>query len=271
MRLAEVSLSYQENLVIDRLSLSFEKREFCALLGPNGAGKSTLLKSMIGYLQPTSGQIYFQGKALSDWNRKKLAQNISLIPQDFMLQFDHQVQELILMGRFPYLGYWQNYSATDYQVVQKIIAQLDLQHLAEKKFSQLSGGERQRVAIGRALAQEADTILLDEAFSHLDLNHQIEIMQLLAEINRQQQKQIILVSHNINLAAEYCDRVIMLKAGKLIADGSPEEVITQSNIAQLYGSKITIRPNPLTGKPNLIYPGISATSQSDKRTKSENS
>ena len=189
-----------------------------------------------------------------------MARNIALISQEFNLQFDYTVEELVLMGRFPYLGYWQNYSKSDYAIVEKIIGQLDLQHLAAKKFSQLSGGERQRVAIGRALAQEADTILLDEAFSHLDLNHQIEIMQLLAEINQQQQKQIILVSHNINLAAEYCDRVIMLKQGKLVADGKPEVVINQANIAELYGSKISIRPNPLTGKPNLIYPGVEQTS-----------
>ena len=126
--------------------------------------------------------------------------------------------------------------------------------MADKKFSQLSGGERQRVAIARALAQEAATILMDEAFSHLDVNHQIEIMQLLSKINKKQKKRILLVSHNLNLACEYCDRVIMLKKGKLIADGSPNEVVTKENIKKLFGAELLIVKHPISGKPNIIYP-----------------
>ncbi|MCK4957409.1 MAG: ABC transporter ATP-binding protein [Candidatus Cloacimonetes bacterium] len=255
MKIENISVGYRDNEVISKLSVEFGKGDFCALLGPNGAGKSTLLKAMIGFLPLSSGEIKINDRAMSSWKKKELAQEISLIPQDFQLQFDHKVRELIMMGRFPYLGYWQNYSTKDMQIVDNIIKQLDLVEFAEKNFSQLSGGERQRVTIGRALAQQSETILMDEAFSHLDINHQLEIMQLLSKINKEQNKRIILVSHNINLASEYCDRIIMLKAGKLIADGTPEAVITDENIQELYGTRLMIIKNPVSGRPNLIYPG----------------
>ena len=255
MKIENISVGYRDNEVISKLSVEFGKGDFCALLGPNGAGKSTLLKAMIGFLPLSSGEIKINDRAMSSWKKKELAQEISLIPQDFQLQFDHKVRELIMMGRFPYLGYWQNYSTKDMQIVDNIIKQLDLVEFAEKNFSQLSGGERQRVTIGRALAQQSETILMDEAFSHLDINHQLEIMQLLSKINKEQNKRIILVSHNINLASEYCDRIIMLKAGKLIADGTPEAVITDENIQELYDTRLMIIKNPVSGRPNLIYPG----------------
>jgi iron complex transport system ATP-binding protein len=254
MKINQITVGYQDLTVIENLTLEVGNAEFCAILGPNGAGKSTLLKSLIGYIPLQKGKIEIDGKDISDWNKKKLAQKISLIPQDFQLQFDHNVRELILMGRFPYLGYWESYSKKDYDIVERIIRQLDLQTMADKKFSQLSGGERQRVAIARALAQEAATILMDEAFSHLDVNHQIEIMQLLSKINKKQKKRILLVSHNLNLACEYCDRVIMLKKGKLIADGSPNEVVTKENIKKLFGAELLIVKHPISGKPNIIYP-----------------
>ena len=254
MIINDITVGYQDTKVIENLTLKVGKAEFCAIIGPNGAGKSTLLKSLIGYIPMQNGKIEIDGKNISEWNKKKLAQRISLIPQDFQLQFDHKVRDLILMGRFPYLGYWESYSKKDYEIIEKIIDQLDLQDMAGKKFSQLSGGERQRVAIARALAQEASTILMDEAFSHLDLNHQIEIMQLLSKINKEQKKRIILVSHNLNLACEYCDRVIMLKKGKLIADGNPNEVVTKENIKKLFGADLLIVKHPISGKPNIIYP-----------------
>ena len=254
MIINDITVGYQDTKVIENLTLKVGEAEFCAIIGPNGAGKSTLLKSLIGYIPLQNGKIEIDGKNISEWNKKKLAQRISLIPQDFQLQFDHNVRDLILMGRFPYLGYWESYSKKDYEIIEKIIDQLDLQDMAGKKFSQLSGGERQRVAIARALAQEASTILMDEAFSHLDLNHQIEIMQLLSKINKEQKKRIILVSHNLNLACEYCDRVIMLKKGKLIADGNPNEVVTKENIKKLFGADLLIVKHPISGKPNIIYP-----------------
>ncbi len=250
-----ITLAYQEKKVIENLSIDFLEGEFCALLGPNGAGKSTLLKAMIGFIEPLTGEIKIKGTSIKKWNRQELAKQIAIIPQDFQLQFDYTVQELVMMGRFPYLGYWQNYSKNDRIVVDDILKQLDLLRLKKEQYSQLSGGERRRVSIARALAQETEILLMDEAFANLDINHQLEIMQLLSKINSEQNKLIILVSHNINLASEYCHRIVMLKKGKVIADGAPRTIINQKMIKDLYEVELTIINNPVSGKPNLIYPG----------------
>ena len=255
LKLKNISAGYQDKTVIQNLTLDFKRGEFCALLGPNGAGKSTLLKALIGFQSIEKGEILLKDKPLRKWNKNYLAQEISLIPQDFKLQFDHHVYDLVLMGRFPYLGYWQNYTQKDREITDRILKQLDLFKLKNKMFSQLSGGEKKRVSIARSLAQQTEIILMDEAFANLDINHQLEIMQLLSEINHEYKKMIILVSHNINLAADYCDRIIMMKEGKIIADGNPENTIKSETIRELYGTNLKIVKNPLSGKPNLIYPG----------------
>ena len=255
IKIKELTVGYLRKEVIQNLSVDFKQGEFCALLGPNGAGKSTLLKSIIGFLIPENGEVLIRNKSVSNWNKNDLARNISFIPQDFKLQFDYLVEDLVLMGRFPYVGYWQSYSQKDEEITKNVLKQLDLFKLRKKQFSQLSGGERKRVTIARALVQETDILLMDEAFANLDINHQLEIMQLLSEINLKQKKLIILVSHNINLASEYCQRILMMKHGKLIADGHPEEIITTENLKKLYETDLKIIPNPITGKPNLIYPG----------------
>lgn len=255
IEIENINLGYRQKPVIEALDLSFETGEFCALLGPNGAGKSTLLKALIGYLKPTKGSIIIHGKHLRNWQPNELAKVVSLIPQDFQLQFDYTVQEIVLMGRFPYLGFWQKYTAEDKNIVNRILEQLDLLEMKSELYSQLSGGERRRVSIARALAQQTEILLLDEAFANLDINHQLEIMQLLSGINREQGKLIILVSHNINLSAEYCRRIILMKKGKVMADGDPAQIITQQNLQKVYQAKLEIVKNPLSGKPNLIYPG----------------
>jgi cobalamin transport system ATP-binding protein len=255
INIKKISLSYQEKKVIQNLSLDFAKGEFCALLGPNGAGKSTLLKALIGFHPVDEGKISIGNSELKHWQKAELAKQIAIIPQDFQLQFDYTVRELVLMGRFPYLGYWQNYIHKDKKVVEEVLQKLDLIRLKDELYSQLSGGERRRVSIARALVQETNILLMDEAFANLDINHQLEIMRLLSQINKEQKKLIILVSHNINLAAEYCSRIVMMKEGKLIADGTPEDVITRKTIRDLYEIDLTVIKNPITGQPNLIYPG----------------
>ena len=255
LKIKDLSVGYREKKVIRDLNINFDSGEFCALLGPNGAGKSTLLRTLVKFLIPESGDIFLNDQNFKDINNKELAKSISIIPQDFQLQFDHQVFDLVLMGRFPYLKYWQSFSENDNNITEQVLSKLDLTGFKKKMFSQLSGGEKQRVSIARALVQETEIILMDEAFANLDVNHQLEIMQLLSEINKKQNKTIILVSHNINLAADYCDRIIMMKTGKIFADGKPEDVIKENIINTLYDSELQVITNPVSGKPNLIYPG----------------
>ncbi|MBN1949103.1 MAG: ABC transporter ATP-binding protein [Candidatus Cloacimonetes bacterium] len=255
IELNDVIAGYGDEPVLNRVSLQLAAGEFLAVLGPNGAGKSTLIRAILGYLEPVGGQVVIAGKNIKEWRRIELARIIALIPQEIQLQFDYSVRELVLMGRYPYLGFWQNYTARDLEIVEVILQQFFLSSLQDKFFNQLSGGEKQRVLLARAMAQDTPVILMDEAFSHLDINHQIEIMDLLAEVNRKQHKAILLVSHNINLAAEYCNRLILLKEGRIIGDGHPQEMISQESLLRLYGTELLVVKNPRSGRPCLLYPG----------------
>ncbi|MDP8321404.1 MAG: ABC transporter ATP-binding protein [Candidatus Stygibacter australis] len=255
IKINELSAGYHERQVLNDVSLIFESGSFTALLGPNGAGKTTLLKCLSGFLKPSAGNIWLKGRELSEYGSRELAHQIALIPQNFQLQFEYQVRELVLMGRFPYLGYLGSYTKEDQEIVTRILADLDLLEFADKNFSELSGGEQQRVAIARALVQSTPILLLDEAFASLDVNHAISIMQLLAEINQKHNKTIILVSHNINLAVEYCSKVILMKQGKIIGQGNPKAVITEEVLAEVYEHNIHVITNPVSGQPNLVYTG----------------
>ena len=248
-----LNTGYRSKKVIKNLSVSFQSGDFCALIGPNGSGKSTLLKAMLNYIPIISGEIIIDEKEITNMNRTEIAKKISLIPQSFNLQFEYTVKDLVLMGRFPYLSYAQSYSREDYQNVDKVLLELELNKLKKNMFNELSGGEQQRVIIARSLVQNTDTILMDEAFSHLDINHQIEIMHILSKINRLQNKTIILVSHNLNLVSEFCSRIIMLKDGELIADGTPKKMINSTNLKKLYDVNLSIINNPITNNPNVIY------------------
>ena len=253
IKINQIVTGYYNQKVINELSLTFREGEFCSILGPNGAGKSTLLKAMIGYLPLSKGEIYIKDRNLQDWPRRELAKVLSVIRQEISYQFDYTVTELVLMGRYPYLNYWQTYSTADRNEVDKILEELHLFPLRYKPYSQLSGGEKQRVNIARALVQKTDIILLDEALVHLDINHQLEIIRLLAEINRNHSKLIVLISHNINLSSDYCDRIIILKEGRLFREGTPREVITVENLCQVYDTELQIFENPFSGKPNVFY------------------
>jgi iron complex transport system ATP-binding protein len=257
IKLHNVTAGYDRNDVLKGITLSIEQGDFTAILGPNGAGKSTLLYTLIGYLTLRSGDIIIRNKPQASWHKKELARVIALIPQETVLPFDYTVEEMVLMGRYPWLELMQNWSSRDRDIVEEVLDKLELQTLKDRYYSQLSGGEKQRVLLARALAQQTEVILLDESLSQLDINHQIEMMQLLSDINRKDGKTIILISHHLNLAANVSSRLVFLKDGRLIANGSPEQVLTQSSLKQLFDTELTLQINPLSNRPNLIFPGIS--------------
>lgn len=252
----EINCGYEKPDVLKQLTLSIRDKDFAVILGPNGAGKSTLLYSIIGYLPLRQGSISIKGKPLAEWHKKELAKVIALIPQETVMPFDYSVEELVLMGRYPWLELMQCYSRQDYELVLDILSKLNLDKIADRYYTQLSGGEKQRVLLARALAQQTEVILLDESLSQLDINHQVEMMQLLYDINRKDGKCIVLVSHNINLAANVSSHLIFLKEGRLIANGSPEQVLTQCRLKELFEIELTLQENPLSKRPNLIFPGI---------------
>jgi iron complex transport system ATP-binding protein len=257
IRLQDVTSGYDKHDVLKGITLEIRQGDFVAIIGPNGAGKSTLLYTLINYLPIRSGDVFIQEKSLRQWHKKDLAKTIALIPQETVLPFDYTVKEMVLMGRYPWLELMQNWSAQDFDLVQEILVKLNLENLADRYYTQLSGGEKQRVLLARALAQQTEIILLDESLSQLDINHQVEMMQLLCDINQKEGKTIILISHNLNLAANAASRLVFLKEGRLIANGTPEQVMTTPALKELFDIDLTLQNNPISNRPNLIFPGVS--------------
>jgi len=249
-----LSCGYQQVPVLSDLSLNIAADEFCALLGPNGAGKSTLLFALMGFIKPMTGTIKVAGKDLYAYRRPALARTIAFVPQESRGDFDHSVEETVLMGRFPYLGLMQSYSSEDWEKVDAMLSLTCLQPLRKRWLSELSGGEKQRVYIARALVQETPCILLDESLSQLDINHQVEIMTLLRQIAHEQHKTVVIVSHNLNLAANYADKLLFLREGRLIGSGEPNQLMQEDTLQELFKLPLQTLLNPNSGRMNVIYP-----------------
>lgn len=254
IELQNVTCGYENFPVLKDISLQIAEGDFYALLGPNGAGKSTLLYTIMGYLKPSKGSITILGKDITKIKRSWLAKQLAFVPQETSSEFDHTVQETVLTGRFPYLGLLQSYSSEDYEAVDAVLANLKLTELKHRWLSEISGGEKQRVLIARALVQQTPFILLDESLSQLDINYQIEIMGILKSIHSKENKTVLIVSHNLNLAANYAERLIFLKEGKLLAVGKPEHLMQKETLKDLFSVELDIMQNPYTGRPNIIYP-----------------
>jgi len=248
-----LTVNYGEKVILNSISLDLYPDEFCFILGPNGAGKSTLLKSINGVKPPLKGEILLDGNKILSYHEKKLAQKIAYIPQEFYLPFDYTVFEFILLARYPWLGDWNRYRPIDTKIVEQYLEQLNLGEYRERTFNHLSGGEKQKVLIARALVQKTGFLLMDESLSHLDLHHQIEFLTLLQNIQKLENKSLIIVSHNLNLAAEFAKRIVFLRKGKIVATGSPMEIFTEEILNMVFGVKFSIIKNPFTKVGNIVY------------------
>ena len=254
IEVTKLGCAYDDKMVLRELDLSLAGDEFTVLVGPNGAGKSTLVYVLLGFLPALEGEIRLQGKLLNAYKRSELARLIAFVPQESVFQFDYPVRDIVLMGRYPYLGLMQSWLPADLEAVEEVLEQLQLSDLADRFYSQLSGGEKQRVLIARALAQNTPYIFLDETLSQLDINHQVEIMALLQRIVRDNGKGILLISHNLNLGANFADRMVFLARGKVLGSGTPEEMMRPELLRELFGMELQTMLNPASGKPNLLYP-----------------
>ncbi|HIE26326.1 TPA: ABC transporter ATP-binding protein [Candidatus Poribacteria bacterium] len=208
-------LSYKYNLdrslVLNRINFDVRQGEILGIVGPNGSGKSTLLKLLSGVLKPVEGRILLLGRPLARLNHKSIAKIIAVVPQNTVISFPFTVREIVLMGRSPHLGLLQIERDKDFKISERAMMYTNSLEFADRKIDELSGGERQRVIIARALAQEPQIILLDEPTVHLDLKHQIEIFDLIKQLNIENLMTVVVVSHDLNLAGEYCDRFILLR------------------------------------------------------------
>jgi iron complex transport system ATP-binding protein len=237
------------------VSLEVRPGTTTAVLGPNGSGKSTLLRLLLGVLPPAKGTVAFGGRPLSAWSRDALAREIGVVPQGEESPFPMTVRELVAMGRYPHLGPWRREGEGDRRAVDEAMRRADVARLSARAVDTLSGGERQRARVARALAQEAPTLALDEPTAALDVAHEMAIFELLRDLARGG-KTVLLVTHSLNLAARYADRLVLLDRGRLAAEGNPAEVPTRATVKRVYGWPVRVVPHPGpgpdTGAPQVV-------------------
>ncbi|MGQ9645737.1 MAG: ABC transporter ATP-binding protein [Thermodesulfobacteriota bacterium] len=242
---------YQQDWVLHEVSFQVKKGDFVGVIGPNGSGKSTLLKMLYRLLTPQRGEILFNRISLKKMGRNEIAKKIAVVAQEVYPAFPFRVIEMVLMGRSPYLGHLMFESQKDLEIARRAMEWTEILPLADRSIDELSGGERKRVFIARALAQEPEVILLDEPTANLDIHHQAEFLDLILSLNREKGLTILMASHDLNLASEYCDRLIFLQNGKIYKMGTPEEVMTRENIEKVYGCEVWVDRNPASGKPRV--------------------
>ena len=252
--LERVNYSYspEKPAVLHDVSLTVQDGSLVALLGPNGSGKTTLMRVATGVVKPSSGRVLLDGKPLARMSRKEVARRLSVVPQQLYMPFSFTVWEMVAMGRTPYTSGLSPLKANDRRAVESAMDATDTSYLAERLFTELSGGERQRVVIAMALAQEPQILLLDEPTTHLDLEHQIEVLELLKHLNRTSGLTVLASTHDLNMAALYFDRLVLMHDGRLVADGSPDEVLNSSNIRQVFQADVEIMHHPTAARPYII-------------------
>jgi iron complex transport system ATP-binding protein len=253
-----ISFRYHEDWVLQDVSFRVEKGEFVGVIGPNGSGKTTLLKILYRLLSPQKGEILFELVPMRKMDRNDIAKRIAVVAQETQLLFPFSVLETVLMGRSPYLGHLMFESEKDLEIAKKAMEWTKVFPFSERPMDELSGGERKRVFIARALAQEPEVILLDEPTANLDIHHQIDFLDLILTLNRERGLTIVMTSHDMNIASEFCDRLILLQDGRIYKMGTPDEVITKENIESVYGCEVWIDQNPVSGMPriNLSKKGV---------------
>jgi len=248
----KLTLAYDGNVIIQGLDLAIPQGRVTTLVGPNGCGKSTLLRGIARLLKPRGGTVYLQGEAIAHCPTKELAKRLGILPQSPNAPEGLTVRELVAQGRYPHQNWLQQWSKEDELKVEEAIATTHLQEFANRPLDTLSGGQRQRAWIAMALAQDTDTLLLDEPTTYLDLAHQIEVLDLLYQLNCQAGRTILMVLHDLNLACRYSHHLVALRQGTVVAQGSPPEVVTETLVKAVFGLDSRIIRDPVAGTPLCI-------------------
>ncbi|MCL0078654.1 ABC transporter ATP-binding protein [Dehalococcoidia bacterium] len=256
LKLENVTLGYGKHTVLSDINLEVAPGELLGIIGPNGSGKSTLIKGICHLLTPKTGRVFIDGRDAASMGRSELASLVAVVPQTTTLPEAFTGFEIVLMGRTPHLGLLRYESRSDFDIAWQAMEITKTQPFAERRVGELSSGERQRLTIARALTQEPKLILLDEPTAHLDINYQIEMLDLVKDLCQEQNLATVAALHDLNLAAQYCDRLIMLNGGGIHAEGSPKQVITAQHIKAVYGAEVCVYPHPFNALPaTLIIPG----------------
>jgi iron complex transport system ATP-binding protein len=247
-----IQCGYGPRIVLDGIDLEVKKGEFVGIIGPNGSGKTTVLRAITRLIKPMRGKIYLDNKDIHALNHKEVAQEIAVVSQSLPV-ITMTVKEFVLLGRVPYYKNLQFFeSEHDLVAADRAMAMTDTERLKNHYMSEMSGGEVQLAFIARAIAQEPSLLLLDEPTAHLDITHQVSILDLIRRLNRQYNLTVIIVLHDLNLASEYCDRLVLMDSGRIQKTGTPEEVLTYNNIEEVYHTVVVVEKNPLSGKPFVL-------------------
>jgi len=248
-----VACGYNGREVLHGIDLALRSGEFLGVIGPNGSGKSTLIKALTGVLPLKSGEVRVAGRSLREYKPLELARMLAVVPQLSVPAFAFTVRETVEMGRHPHQHGFGALTAKDRAAVDEAIELTDISHLQKRAIDRLSSGELQRVTIARALAQRPRVLLLDEPTAHLDIGHQLDIFELLVRLQREQDMAVLCISHDLNLAAEYCGRLLLFSVGKVYASGSAAEVVTADNLGAVYGALVRVEANPYSGQPFVLH------------------
>lgn len=259
IRVEGITAAYAESPVLEGVDIHIAAGEMVGIVGRNGSGKSTLLKVMGRLIKPRRGAVYLNGTDISSLPTQRVAQRMAVMPQAPASPQQLTVRELIGYGRYPHIPWLQRFGIRDREVIQETMQSCRLEDLADRQLSTLSGGERQKAWIALALAQQPSVMLLDEPVTFLDLGHQLEVMDLIAELNRVRGITVVIVLHDLNLAARYCSRLIALQAGSVYADGPTEDVIQEDVLREVFGIDARIGFDPLTHKPVCFPYRLDAT------------
>ncbi|MBA4391564.1 MAG: ABC transporter ATP-binding protein [Syntrophus sp. (in: bacteria)] len=252
IRIDHLTCGYGSKIVLDNITLEIHKGEFVGIIGPNGSGKTTIMRAITRLIKPITGTIYLEGINVSSLDYKELAQKIAVVSQNFPVMA-MSVREFVLLGRIPYYNKFQFLeSEKDLAIAENAMVMTDMIKLEDSYMSEMSSGEVQLAFIARAITQEPSLLLLDEPTAHLDITHQVGVLDLIKRLNRQYGLTVLIVLHDLNLASEYCDRLVLMNQGQIENTGRPEEVLTYGNIEKVYNTVVVVEKNPISGKPFVL-------------------
>ncbi|WP_232695937.1 ABC transporter ATP-binding protein [Brevibacillus daliensis] len=247
-----ISHSFGAKQILHQLSLDVQSGDWIGIIGPNGSGKSTLLSLMSRAQAPSRGEIFLQGRAINSYKRKELSRHMAVLQQEALPPVSYTVREVVEMGRFPYQSFWGLEKEDSQVFIDGIMERLQLEDLHDRPMDQLSGGQRQRVALAKLMAQSPDIVLLDEPTTYLDIHYQVQFMEMVRSWQNDCGLTVISVLHDLNLAALYCNRLVVLEDGKLVAEGSPDEIMTQEQLEDVFQVNTVIVEHPEIERPQIL-------------------